>query len=471
MVDSLQGGTFSLEHRYRVESREDRVGFVVRYRGEQLPFERPVRIGVYDRLTDAGAESAVFDRLKESAHRAHHIDVDGALRLLDYGELDKGIPFVVSERSPGRTLEEQIADDGPLPPGDVVELVDRLASILDAVHERGLAHGTLSTRWIFTDGNPAEARLGHFLVGLTLDELRRMDGAVLTPELVRAYPPETFERDTIPPGEVDEDHDPTDEFTPHGDLFALGVCAYEALVGFHPFFDDDEEPTDASDGIVRLQKDDARPLSDFGIEEEISEVVSRAMARAPRDRWDSAGAFADALRRAHGGLADAAPPGGAESDDAGPPASTSSGEFSDLDAPSEVSEPTDRPSLEPGGPSSVLMTLIVAVLLASNVGWFFYYMDRRGEPADAAPSSAPAPSPTDEATVQLRSNPSGATVFSKDREKPLGKTPLSLPPKLQQSTPLELQVKKAGFRDYGLTLERRPDGRTLTVELREATAE
>ena len=465
-MENLQGGTLSLEHRYTVTSREDRVGFVSRYRGEQLPFQRPVWITVYDRLAEAGAESSVFDRIEQSAHDAHGIDEQGALRLLDYGELDKGLPFIVSDRVEGPTLADHLDENGPLPPSDVTKLVDRLAALFESLHERGKTHGTLSKQWIFLrDANPADPRVDHFQVGLTLDELRRMDGAVLTPEIVRAFPPETFERDTIPPEELDDDHDPTTEFTPAADIFALGVVAYESLVGFHPFFDDNDDPSDASDGIVRLQKGEARPLADFGIEEGLSDVVARAIAREPSERWDSASGFADALRRAH--------PGPSETDD--------SEDVRDLAEPQaepdEPSEPqsfdAEQGALEPGGPASLLVTLVIAALLASNLGWFLYMMDSRASAQQKETSPDRLTSEKNEADrhLELQSRPPGATVFAKGREKPIGKTPVRLPPSLFDASPVELEVKKAGFRNQTLRLDRNAATRTFTVELRETTAQ
>ena len=462
-MENLQGGTLSLEHRYQVDAREDRVGFITRYRGRQLPFERPVWIGVYDRLTDAGADTHVFDRIKESAHRAHRVDGEGVLRILDYGEIDRGVPFVISERIASTTLADHLADHGPLPPADVVPLIASLADTLDAIHETDLAHGNLTGHWIhLADGDPTEPVVSYFHVGLTLDELRRMDGAVLTPEIVRAYPPEAFERDTIPPGELDDDHDPTESFTPAADIFALGLVAYEALVGFHPFFDDEDEPTDASDGIARLQKEAARPLTDFGIEPEISDAVARALAPDPADRWETPGEFADALGRAHDDLSvtDTSDLDG-EADDPSP--DRPSDRFGDRDLGDvEPAPPAEEDEeLEPGGPASMLVTLTILALFASNIGWFFYYMDARGGAQRSAQTAPPGPVES----VELRSTPPDAAVFIEGGKK-LGQTPLRLPEKLVAQSPLDLVIKKAGFEDHPITLRRHQATRSVGVELR-----
>jgi len=464
-MENLQGGTLSLEHRYQVDTREDRVGFITRYRGRQLPFERPVWIGVYDRLPDAGADTRVFDRIKTSAHRAHRVDGPGVSRILDYGEIDRGVPFVVSERIEATTLAEHLDEHGPLPPADVVPLVETVAQGLEQIHAVDLAHGNLTGDWIhLVDGAPEQPRVSYFHVGLTLDELRRMDGAVLTPEIVCAYPPEAFERETLPPEELDEDHDPTATFTPRADIFALGLVVYETLVGFHPFFDDDE-PTDASEGIARLQSEQARPLTDFGIESGISDAVSRALAPDPDKRWESPTAFAEALRDAHADLAgpDTADRIDAAADSSPDPAADSAGD-SDLSPDLETAAPADeREDLEPGGPASMLVTLAIAAFFASNIGWFFYYMDTRGAGGDETRSAPAAPVES----VELRSTPADAAIFIEDGKK-LGQTPMRVPDDLLAESPLELVIKKAGFEDHPVTLRRRDTTRGVGVQLEKA---
>jgi len=464
-MENLEGGTLSLEHRYRVESRRDRHALTTRYEGLQLPFERPVWIKVYDPLAEAGADARIFERIKRSAHRAHRIDGSSVLRSLDYGELDKGVPFVISERVSGPNLADYLEERGPLPPGDAVEMAVALADALGAAHEVDLGHGTIDAEWIYLpNGNPAEAQLGHFQVGLTLEELRGVDGAVLTPELARPYPPETFERDTMPPEETPDDHDPTDAFTVAADIYGLACVLYEALVGFHPYFDDDAS-TDASDGIVQLQSGDPRPLAEFGIEPDLSELVSRAIGRDPADRFGSAQEFVDRLRDAHPDAAASPPDSGrptSTSDEL--PAATATGEGGDVrEPPVEGDDAADeREELEPGGPSSVLVTLTVGLLFASNVGWLFLYMRARAS-ADEPEPEVMSDRPVE--TLRVDSNPDGAAVYTPGREEPIGRTPVEIPAQLTGSGAFELQLKKTGFSDTTVSVRRGSSRQTITVDL------
>jgi len=465
-MENLEGGTLSLEHRYRVEQRRDRHALTTRYHGLQLPFERPVWIKVYDPLAEAGASSRTFDRIKQSAHRAHRIEGPAVSRSLDYGELDRGVPFVVSERISGPSLRTYLEEHGPLAPAETVELAEALAEALEAAHSLEFAHGTLDAEWIFLeDADPARARVDHFCVGLSLDELRRIDGVVLTPDLLRPYPPETFDRDTVPPEQLGAEHDPTASFTPQADLYALGSLLYEAVVGFHPYFEDSES-TDASDGIVELQRGEPRPLDELGIDAEFADAIARSIARDPSHRPDSASDFVDELREA---VSDPEPStsSGPLGTGGGPGPRSAASAPGDGAREGEVPEggsPEKPGEAEPGGPSSILVTLVLGVLVASNVGWFFFYMGQR---PGSDPSETPSAVTAAEERLRIDSKPDGAAVYTPGREKPLGRTPLELPSEIVRSDKIEIKIKKTGFSDRSISVRRNRSHRTIRVDLTE----
>jgi hypothetical protein len=90
-------------------------------------------------------------------------------------------------------------------------------------------------------------------------------------------------------------------------------------------------------------------------------------------------------------------------------------------------------------------------LVATNVAWFVWYL---GPEAGAA-----APS-----TVQVRSDPSGATVYRRGSSEALGTTPLELKPSGDAAVPLHLRLSKSGFADTQITYEI-ADSPRLSVEL------
>jgi serine/threonine-protein kinase len=81
-------------------------------------------------------------------------------------------------------------------------------------------------------------------------------------------------------------------------VYALGVVLYETLCGRAPFVAE----TEAATALARLHQDPMRPRNvRAGIPKPIEDVVLRAMAREPDDRYSSASAFRAALLAAWGG--------------------------------------------------------------------------------------------------------------------------------------------------------------------------
>ncbi|MGM0556197.1 MAG: serine/threonine protein kinase [Myxococcota bacterium] len=452
-MQNLQGGTLALEHRYDVQQRTGQIGFVTQYHGQQDPFDRPIWLTVYDVIAEAGAPPAVFERLRERAELASHLDAPGVLRTLDYGEIEAGLPFVVSERVSGYTLASFLAREDTLSPEQTLEIVDRLAAVLTAAHEQGVAHGALSPNWIhIRDEDLSRAMIGHFQLGLSIDEMLAAEGAVINREAASAVPPEAFEeRD----GSTDEL--PPPHFTVAADVYALGAIAYTALVGVHPYFDDEE---DASEGLLRLRTGRADPLEELGIDPELSRVVQRAIARDPDGRWSDAAAFAEAFREVvaperikHRDLDTGPAP---DKDVATPDHSAKSRP----EAPAGPSEPLER---EPG-PSDLLLTIIVAALLFSNLGWIYYISYTDGQQSGASQATSVLPR---EGGLKIESDPTGATVRVIDGEAPsrLGETPFVISEGLLGDSAVELEVKKDGFDPTRIRIDRSQDGHEILVPL------
>lgn len=444
-MENLQGGTLALEHRYTIESSRRQVGFISRYEATQAPFEVPVWVDVFDILSDVRDPDLIIERLEESAQRTANLSGEGILSLLDYGELDPETPFIVSDRVVGPTLEERL-DDNPLTLDTAVPLVRRLARILTRAHDQDIMHGRLAPRWIsLPEGRLDDAAIGHFEIGPTLGELRRMDDVVLTPEMVDAFPPEAFERPTQPPDLEDEEFDATREFTVAADTYALGLVAYISMVGHHPFFD--EASTDASDGIARIQHEPPRPPAEFGVSEEASDCMLKALADDPEERYETPMAFADALERTAGVGS------GADGSVAAPESKFDEAESTvPPDASAEAAGRSEDYHEQAPGPASTAMTLAVALLMLTNLVWFlFWYL---GSP------------PGGTVNLRLDSNPSKATVQRTDETgETLGRTPLSIQRSAEAPSSVDLYVSKTGFESEVITIGANDKTHDIAVRL------
>ncbi|RDV38536.1 hypothetical protein DV096_06900 [Bradymonadaceae bacterium TMQ3] len=455
-MENLQGGTLALEHRYHLDRRISTESLISRYAATQEPFGLPVQVVIFEGLPEAGAEDALIERIRNSAERASHQRIEGVLSVVDFGELERGVPFVIEQSAAGTSLAAVLERRGTLPPGEVVLLVERLAAILERAHHRELFHGALTARWVRLPEGPdafERATLSFFSVGLTLAELRALPHAALTTDLVDAFAPEVFAEDeAINPVAADQ--------------WALGALAYRALCGVHPYFDD---PIDASEGLVRIASDPAPTLEELGVEEAISSVIDRALQRDPSSRWPTLSDFAHELRLAvHGPEPDSAPTPAPSS----PPevARREDAELPDTkrESPPSLPEPPRSSAPLSPRPSGYLLTLALALFILSNLGWFFFAM---GSPSGNASTEPEAPTAQVLTSgLQIHSEPPGARLYTRSpesgEESLLGATPQALTDFVfegQQGVDFVLRLE--GYQDQALRVEESLAGQDLRITL------
>ncbi|HEY6759117.1 MAG TPA: ABC transporter substrate-binding protein [Baekduia sp.] len=266
--------------RYRLEAVLGRGGMGVVYRAEDLRLGRKVALkllaaGVTD--TDDGRFRRRF--LSES-RLAASIDHASIIPIYEAGELD-GHLFIAMRYVEGTDLATLLRREGPLEPGRALALVEQLASALDAAHAHGLVHRDVKPANVLVarEGTREHVYLADF--GLTkhvTSEGPTASGAIvgtldyLAPECIEGRP--------------------ADERT---DLYALGCLLFECLTGRVPFPRDSE----AAALYAHLEDEPPRP-SDLrpGLPPELDDVVRRALAKDPGERWPSGADLIAATRPA-----------------------------------------------------------------------------------------------------------------------------------------------------------------------------
>jgi len=190
------------------------------WRGTDLAIDRRVAIKLL-RSEHADDEDGLA-RFRAEAHHAGSLSHPNIAQVFDYGEARAAEPgYLVMELVEGLSLT-RILDDGPLPPGDVMDVVAQAARGLAAAHRAGLVHrdikpGNLLVRLDglvkITDFGIATAA-GETPVTQPVTQPGMLIGtpAYLAPERISGVPA-----------------------TPATDLYALGVVAHQCLTGQVPF--------------------------------------------------------------------------------------------------------------------------------------------------------------------------------------------------------------------------------------------
>jgi serine/threonine protein kinase len=212
-----QGATgVVLAGRYRLDEpiAAGAVGEV--WQGLDAVLERPVAVKL---LRARYAQHAdILARFRAEARHAGSLSHPGIAQVYDYGEPDPPYPpFLVLELVDGPSLAGLLAG-GPLDPARVMDVVAQAAAGLHAAHRAGLVH--------------RDIKPGNLLAG--------RDGVVKITDFGIAHAawsaPLTRTGTLIgTPGYLAPERVAGAAATPAGDLYSLGIVAYECLTGAQPF--------------------------------------------------------------------------------------------------------------------------------------------------------------------------------------------------------------------------------------------
>ncbi len=215
-------------------------------------------------------------RVRVEARAMAKVRHPAVVQVFDVGEAG-GQPYLVMEYIEGETVEARLRErGGRLDLAEALALLEQIALGLQAVHEAGLAHGDLQPTNVLV-GADHRARVVDF--GLAF--LSGGTAHYMAPEL---QDPSSPSRDV--------------RARQRADLYALGVVAYELLVGERPFDAPDrarvlaQHRHKAPPALLEHRPDLTEPLA---------ALVDACLAKEPADRPASpsvvAQGLSDAARR------------------------------------------------------------------------------------------------------------------------------------------------------------------------------
>ncbi|MFE5538626.1 serine/threonine-protein kinase [Streptomyces sp. NPDC056492] len=276
---------------YLVESEIGRGGMAVVYLARDLRLDRPVALKL---LAPELARNDVFrQRFAHESKVAAAIDHPHIVPVFEAGETE-GLLYIAMRYVPGQDLRALLDRTGPLPVETAARIAGQVASALDAAHAHDLVHRDVKPGNILvaegTDSeHPEHVYLTDF--GLTKKSLS-LTGFTSVGQFVGTL-------DYVAPEQISGK--PVDG---RCDVYSLGCVVHETLTGSPPFRRDDDMAL-----LWAHQFDPPPPVSSLrpGLPAAVDEVLAKALAKSPEDRWNSCLEFTGALRRAG---AEAAPPPG-----------------------------------------------------------------------------------------------------------------------------------------------------------------
>jgi serine/threonine-protein kinase len=244
------------------------------------------RVAIKFLRPDVVDEQETRSRFFREARACIKIRSEHVVRVLDVGELESRVPFIVMEYLEGRDLERIVRKDGPLPPHDAASYVLQACEAVAEAHALGIVHRDLKPANLFltkrADGTPCVKVLdfgisklvptqhGTQNLGLTSTSAVMGSPIYMSPEQMRAS------RD------VDA----------RTDIWSLGTILFEVLTGEAPFKGNTMPELCAS-----ILQDETPPLRDYRLDVPpgLELVIRTCLQKRPVDRYQDVGEFARAL--------------------------------------------------------------------------------------------------------------------------------------------------------------------------------
>jgi serine/threonine-protein kinase len=261
---------------YEVQTILGRGGMGVVFRARHFRLNRVVAL----KMTLAGAyagphERSRFQREAEAVARLQHPNV---VQIHDVGESD-GRPYFTMEYVAGGSLTEKLSG-APQPAREAAALVAALAGAVQVAHKSEIVHRDLKPGNILltADGTP---KISDF--GLA----RRLDGASALTWAGAAFGTPSYMAPEQAAGRPEA-------VGPAADIYSLGAILYEMLTGRPPF-----RAESAAATVEQVLTRDPVPPSRLNptVPRDLETICLKCLQKAPADRYASAQALADDLRR------------------------------------------------------------------------------------------------------------------------------------------------------------------------------
>jgi serine/threonine protein kinase/WD40 repeat protein len=266
--------------RYELREILGRGASSVVYRAHDTKFEREVALKVF-RFESFGSSDGVH-RFERDARLAAQLRHSNIVPLHDTDELED-LRYIDMELIRGETLAARLErlKGQPFDPKEAAELVRKIAEALDYAHRTGIVHRDVKPSNILIDER-AEPQLTDF--GLA----RQIAGATTI-----TYHGQILGTPAYMSPEQAEGR--SHEADSRSDIYSLGVVLYRMLTGRLPFEGTDSLTTLLA-RIVKEQPPSPQSLNP-AISKDLGMICLRAMEKHPADRFRTAAAFADELRR------------------------------------------------------------------------------------------------------------------------------------------------------------------------------
>jgi serine/threonine-protein kinase len=269
----------SMVGQYRIVDELGEGGMGVVYKAVDTMIDREVAIKML--RPEIARQPNLLDRFRSEAVTVAKLNHSGIATLYSFAQQGENF-FMVMEYVPGKTLETIEHERGALSWQIAVPLAAKILEAIQPAHEMGIVHRDIKPANIMltTWGTIKVMDFGisRMVAAPRMTTEGRVIGTIeyISPERIKGQPSDA-----------------------RSDIYSLGVVLFEMLANRLPFQSQSE-----FDLMEAHLHDPVPALCDMGCDAPpaVEEVLHKAMAKAPDDRYQSCDAFAAALTTASGNL-------------------------------------------------------------------------------------------------------------------------------------------------------------------------
>ncbi|MFW6256542.1 MAG: Stk1 family PASTA domain-containing Ser/Thr kinase [Bacillota bacterium] len=254
-----------LNERYKIIEEIGKGGMAIVYEGRDLLLDRKVAIKILrsEHLTDKN----FLEKFQHEARAVARISHPNVVSIFDIGQ-DNDYHYLVMEFIEGENLKDIISQRGQLSAAEALDITRQICSALEVAHKQNVIHCDIKPHNIILDTQKT-IKVTDFGIARAVSE------STLTMTDTIMGSAHYFSPEQAKGGEIKG----------YSDLYSVGVVLFEMLTGEVPF--SGESPISVA--LKHIQK---KPRIPSAVEEELprelKELVLKALAKEPEDRFDSA---------------------------------------------------------------------------------------------------------------------------------------------------------------------------------------
>lgn len=267
-----------LDNRYKILEKVGNGGMASVYKAQDILLDRIVAVKI---LHSKYADDHDFVvRFRQEAQAAAKLSHPNIVNIYDVG-YDANVHYIVMEYVRGETLKEYIEKHGHLPINTSIQITFDIGEALENAHNNGIVHCDIKPHNILVT-EAGRIKVADFGIARAINSGVNNQTEQAVMGSVHYFSPEQASG-----GKIDE----------RTDIYSLGVVMYEMMTGVVPFQGD----TALDVALQHVQDDIPLPTKyNRRIPRLVEQVILKAMAKNPDDRFQSIGEMMSELRLSQG---------------------------------------------------------------------------------------------------------------------------------------------------------------------------